>query len=81
MYIPITDCNGSVCAKKSENNIPKCVQFCASGALIYATLDEAAEMKRDLIRKRAVQPLFKVIAPWKWPFPWKPWPFEEDEKE
>lgn len=79
IYIPVVDCDSYDCSCKSENGVPKCVQVCAPGALIYSTIDEAAEMKKDLVRKRAVQPLFKVFAPWKWPFPWKEWPFEKDE--
>jgi len=75
IYMPIVDCDFE-CKFNVENEVPKCVQFCNTGALIYSTSEEAAEMKRELVRKRAVQPLFKVIAPWKWPFPWKPWPFE-----
>ena len=75
IYIPIVDCDYD-CKFNTENEVPKCVKFCNTGALIYSTSEEAAEMKRELVRKRVVQPLFKVIAPWKWPFPWKPWPFE-----
>jgi Fe-S-cluster-containing dehydrogenase component len=73
IYMPLVDCD-TRCL--SDGELPKCVQFCAPGALIYSTLDEAAEMKRSLVNKRAVQPIFRAIAPWKWPFPWKPWPFE-----
>ena len=75
IYIPIVDCDCG-CKFNIENEVPKCVKFCNTGALIYSTSEEAAEMKRELVRKRVVQPIFKVIAPWKWPFPWKPWPFE-----
>jgi hypothetical protein len=48
--------------------------MCPTGALIYATLDEVVEKRRELNEKRTLQPIFKVIAPWKWPFPWREWP-------
>jgi len=80
IYMPVVDCDEGECLSKTTNEIPKCVQICAPGALIYETKDSAAEMKKDLVRKRAIQPLFKVFAPWKWPFPWKEWPFEEENK-
>ncbi len=79
-YIPVLDCDESKCLTKSTNEKPKCVQVCAPGALIYETIEKAVEMKKDLVLKRTVQPLFKVFAPWKWPFPWKEWPFERGNK-
>lgn len=75
--MPIADCDGISCAKSSLDEIPKCVEICPTGALIFAGPSEAAKMKQELITKRALQPLFKLIAPWKWPYPWRPWPFEE----
>jgi Fe-S-cluster-containing dehydrogenase component len=79
-YIPILDCNHE-CLEGSKKEIPNCVQFCNTGSLIYETSEDAADMKADLIRSRKIQPIFKVIAPWKWPFPWKPWPFEGEENK
>jgi Fe-S-cluster-containing dehydrogenase component len=71
-YIPIIDCNGSGCRAKRKGDLPKCVEVCNTGALIFCELEEAAKKRRELLRKRSKQPIFKVIAPWKWPYPWKP---------
>jgi len=77
---PIIDCDGDCPDKESE--IPACVRFCPTGAIFYVTAAEALNRKQELVKKRAVQPIFKVIAPWKWPFPsWKEWPFEQKEEE
>ncbi len=77
--IPIVDCSVDDCPKK-ENGIPECVRICPTGALTYITADEAFKRKLELVKKRNVQPMFKVIAPWKWPFPsWREWPFEDKE--
>ena len=78
--VPVVDCDGVNCAKKSSTRIPPCVEMCTTGALIFAERDEAARMNRELIIKRAEQPVFKVIAPWKYPFPWRKWPFSEEAK-
>ena len=76
---PIIDCDGSNCPLKEEG-VPECVRICPTGALIYTSALEALAKKQELVLKRSVQPIFKVIAPWKWPFPsWREWPFEEKE--
>jgi Fe-S-cluster-containing dehydrogenase component len=76
--IPRLDC--VECCRLSRNNIPICVEVCRSGALVFAAPDEVTAMRKELVDKRAVQPIFKVIAPWKWPFPWRKWPFEEAKR-
>jgi len=73
---PIVNCNGD-CPHK-EDGIPECVRVCPTGALIYVTASEALKKRQELVKKRAVQPIFKIIAPWKWPFPsWSEWPFKD----
>jgi Fe-S-cluster-containing hydrogenase component 2 len=74
--IPLVNCN-----IQCKSDPPKCVDICPTGALIFANQMEAIKMRRDLVKARKVQPVFKVIAPWKYPFPWKPWPFEEKKIE
>jgi Fe-S-cluster-containing hydrogenase component 2 len=71
--IPIADCDGIDCAKLSPLGVPRCVEACPTGALMFAEAGEAAERRRLLATQRIMQPIFKVIAPWKWPFPWRPW--------
>lgn len=76
---PIVDCDGISCPCK-EGDAPECVRICPTGALIFATASEAFDKRQELVLKRSVQPIFKVIAPWKWPFPsWREWPFENKE--
>jgi len=66
---PIVDCDGQCPA-----GTPQCVAFCPTGCLTFVTRNQAAKMKQDLVMKREIQPVFKFIAPWKWAYPWRPWP-------
>jgi Fe-S-cluster-containing dehydrogenase component len=68
--IPIVDCNGCCLHSIYENGIPTCVSVCPTGALIYAEPEEAATLRIKLEQARRLHSLFKVIAPWRWPFPW-----------
>lgn len=75
---PIVNCDGD--CPETKNGTPACVQVCPTGAISYVTATEAFNMRQELVKKRNKQPIFKVIAPWKWPFPsWKEWPFEEKD--
>jgi Fe-S-cluster-containing dehydrogenase component len=73
--IPLVSCN-----QQCKSQPPKCVEICPTGALFYATVEEARRMRRDLAKNRSIQPVFKVIAPWKYPFPWKKWPFAKSNE-
>jgi Fe-S-cluster-containing dehydrogenase component len=69
--IPLVDCDGRCVRRLFNPNEPTCVNLCPTGALIYE-LKEGAVSKRLLYETaRREHSLFKVIAPWKWPFPWK----------
>ncbi len=77
--VPLVGCN-----LECDLEPPKCVEICPTGSLIYESRDGAELMRRKLEKDRRIQPTFKVIAPWKYPFPWKRWPFdasgEKDEE-
>lgn len=70
--IPITDCNGEGCTKNEEGE-PLCVEMCPTGCLVYTDAEDANKKRVELSRSRDVQPLFKLITPWKWPYPWREW--------
>ena len=67
--IPLFGCNVVSCPKRDEDGTPPCVNLCPTGALLYDTLEELASKRRELVLKRKTQPVFKVLAPWKFPFP------------
>ena len=72
--MPIVDCIGSEeCPSVNEKGEPLCVEMCPTGCLVYTHAQDAYEKRTELHRSRAVQPLFKLVAPWKWPFPWREW--------
>jgi Fe-S-cluster-containing hydrogenase component 2 len=75
--IPLIGCDGKC---PTPEGAPKCVSMCPTGALVYVTLSEAVRMRRELAIKRKKQPIFRVIAPWKYPFQEREWPFEEGAK-
>ena len=66
------DCDGSNCLKNKKLQ-PICVEMCPTGTLIYVTSNELKIKKRELKDKAKKTPIFKLIAPWKYPFPWNPW--------
>ena len=69
--IPIVDCHGRCVRPLYEDGGPTCVAVCPTGALIYAERDEAVARRLELEEAREAHGLFKVIAPWKWPLPWR----------
>ena len=71
--IPIIDCAGKCPQPCEQDGLPVCVEMCPTGALIYTDARDAYEKTLDLHAKRKAQPLFRVMAPWKWPFPWTEW--------
>ncbi|MEM2960391.1 MAG: hypothetical protein QXU67_02165 [Candidatus Bathyarchaeia archaeon] len=66
---PVIECDGGCPAGD-----PQCVYYCPTGCLVYVTRKQAVDMNYELTIKRQVQPVFKFIAPWKWKYPWRPWP-------
>jgi Fe-S-cluster-containing dehydrogenase component len=69
--IPIVNCNGKCVRSLFDEGQPTCVSICPTGALIYCEQDEAVSKRLDLESARKSHSVFKVVAPWKWPFPWK----------
>ena len=69
--IPMVHCDGRCVRSIYEDGRPTCVGLCPTGALIYAEQDRATEVRQDYEAARKEHSLFKVIAPWKWPFPWR----------
>lgn len=71
--MPMINCNGKCPHPLNEEGDPLCVEMCPTGAIVYTDLDDAFEKRSDLHMKRQVQPLFRLMAPWKWPYPWREW--------
>jgi Fe-S-cluster-containing dehydrogenase component len=69
--IPMVDCDGRCVRPLYDDGDPTCVAVCPTGALIYEERDDAAAKRLALEAAREAHSLFKVIAPWKWPFPWR----------
>lgn len=68
---PVVKCSGDCVRPIYKNEIPTCVAVCPTGALYYAEAEEAEEARHEWENARRQHSLFKVIAPWKWPLPWK----------
>lgn len=68
---PVVKCNGDCVRSIYDNEIPTCVAVCPTGALLYAEQSEAEEAHRDWDDARRQHSLFKLVAPWKWPLPWR----------
>ena len=69
--IPLVNCDGCCIRLIYEDGRPTCVALCPTGALIYEEHDEAAAKRLELAAARQAHSLFKVVAPWKWPLPWR----------
>jgi Fe-S-cluster-containing dehydrogenase component len=68
--IPLVHCDGN-CVRPLFDDGPTCVALCPTGALIYEDQAQAAARRLELENARGAHGLFKVIAPWKWPLPWR----------
>lgn len=68
--VPVVNCDGRCLRPLTDDNVPTCVAVCPTGALIYATQAEAIAHRLEWERACQTYSLFKVIAPWKWPFPY-----------
>jgi Fe-S-cluster-containing dehydrogenase component len=69
--IPIIDCDGLCIRPIYGNGQPTCVSLCPTGALMYESKEDAVFKRLYYESSRKAHRLFRVIAPWKWPFPWK----------
>ncbi len=69
--IPMVDCNGDCVRPIYDDGEPTCVSVCPTGALMYEERSEAISNRLFYEASKQEHSLFKVIAPWKWPFPWK----------
>ncbi|MFN2292546.1 MAG: hypothetical protein ACK2UC_15245 [Anaerolineae bacterium] len=69
--IPVVGCDGRCVRPIYEDGGPTCVALCPTGALIYEERDDAAARRLELEAARQAHSLFKVVAPWKWPLPWR----------
>jgi len=74
--IPTVDCDGERCSQNGKGE-PICVEMCPTGTLVYTDLEDLYRKRLELEKKRMSQPLFRLIAPWKYPYPWKEWKKEE----
>lgn len=73
---PTVDCTGNNCLSNAGGE-PLCVEMCPTGTLIYTDADDLNEKRAELEEKKGEQPLFKLIVPWKYPYPWREWPGTE----
>ena len=77
---PNVTCNSQVCSNccsRSDSKQPVCVEMCPTGCLIYTDMEDLIIKKREFEKARELQPVFKLITPWKYPYPWRP--LERDE--
>jgi len=72
---PMVNCTAKGCPLNEEGE-PICVEVCPTGALAFTDSEDAYQKKIELAKNRRVQPMFKLIAPWKYPYPWTEWPKE-----
>jgi len=72
LSIPMINCDGKRCIEAGLV-IPKCAELCPTGCIVFTELEDAVRKQVELVRKRVEQPIFKVIAPWKWRAPWRSW--------
>jgi ferredoxin len=68
--IPIIECDGRCILSTNVNQEPPCCLICPTGAIFYANGREAVSKRLLWEKARTSHGLFKIISPWKWPFPW-----------
>ena len=76
LNVPTVSCDGKRCPGK-EKGVPICVEMCPTGCLIHTDINDLVERRAEWEEKRRLQPVFKLIAPWKYPYPWRPLKREE----
>ncbi len=69
--IPLVHCDGNCIRPIHADQRPTCVGVCPTGALVHAEHARVAEIRLEFESARREHSLFKIIAPWKWPFPWR----------
>ena len=69
--IPMINCSGNCIRSIYEDGRPTCVGLCPTGALIFAELERGLQVRLEYEAAKEAHSLFKVVAPWKWPFPWR----------
>lgn len=72
LHLVSVNCQGNECLKNHSGE-PICVEMCPTGTLIYSDSNELKKKRDELKEKTKMQPLFKLIAPWKYPYPWGVW--------
>ena len=76
LNIPTVACEDKRCLE-NETGLPICVEMCPTGCLIYTDFSDLVKRRAEWEEKRQLQPVFKLIAPWKYPYPWRPLKREE----
>jgi len=75
--IPTVDCDASGCALREGDGLPICVEMCPTGAIIFCDLKELKSRRAEYLELKKEQPLFRLIAPWKYPYPYRRWSSKE----
>lgn len=70
LNVPHVDCRED-CPHQQEGD-PICVEMCPTGCLIYTDEDDLEQKRAQWEEAREQQPVFKLIVPWKYPYPWRP---------
>jgi len=65
---PLVDCSGEGCTLR-QKEVPVCVEMCPTGALIYTDIQTLMKRREEYWKKREENPVFRLIAPWKYPYP------------
>jgi Fe-S-cluster-containing dehydrogenase component len=76
LNVPTVDCDGEGCVL-NEREEPICVEMCPTGTLVFTDIEDLYRKRLELDEKRKIQPVFRLIASWKYPYPWKEWSKEE----
>lgn len=69
--VPMVHCDGKCIRSIFDDGRPTCVGLCPTGALYFAEQERAIQVRREYEAARKEHSIFKFIAPWKWPFPWR----------
>lgn len=69
--IPMVNCDGTCIRSIFDDRRPTCVGLCPTGALYFAEHEQAVEVRRQYEEARKEHSIFKFLAPWRWPFPWR----------
>lgn len=70
--VPTVDCGGGDCPR-NELGEPICVEMCPTGTLVFTDVADLYQKRQEWEECKRLQPVFRLIVPWKYPYPWKPW--------